>query len=133
MRAASHRLRKLVMVASTAAAGGMAPTMRSIKRSASETPGIPAGASDDASLSTRKTWLRTLCRVLGAGSGRQDSQRAGRVPFKRARAVAGRTRQHCKISEPPGRQPDGGEEREDEYGPEGGPAREGAGKRGRAA
>ena len=49
MVAASHRLKTLVMVASTAAAGGMATTMNMIMRSVFDTPGTvsgePAGVS----------------------------------------------------------------------------------------
>ena len=62
MRAASHRLSTLVMVASTAAAGGMAATRKSISRSALDTPGTLSGASAGAPVSTRSMRVSALRR-----------------------------------------------------------------------
>jgi hypothetical protein len=106
--------------------------MSSIKRSALEAPGI---CEHVAQAVAEGVGVET---EIGDGGdhdqasedGRPDYQPARWVPFKRTHTVAGRTRQHCKVSEPPGRQPNGGEEREDEYGPEGGPKSERAGQRG---
>src|SRR5450756_2518192 len=58
MRAASHRLSTLVMVASTAAAGGMAATRKSTSRLVLDTPGVVSGAFVGTSVSVSYTHLR---------------------------------------------------------------------------
>ena len=123
MRAASHRLTRLVMVATTAAAGGTATTRKSTSRSIFFTPGTAAGLSAPSPVSARSTLHQRIVQA-GAEAFRvaaeirdrhhhhqrgedrgPDHQPAGRIPFERRVAPAPpgrRARQHREIAEPPG-------------------------------
>src|SRR5665213_3376678 len=76
MRAASHRLSTLVMLASTAAAGGMATTRKSTRRSALLTPGKAGVASTGVPVSARKM----AAIADGARQHRQITKPCGRNP-----------------------------------------------------
>ncbi len=145
MRAASQRLNTLVMVASTAAAGGMAATRKSTSRPALVTPGS-RGRSAGVPVSTRRIVHQRVAQAgaeavgieaeIGNGDDhdqraenrRPDHQPAGRIPFERRRAaVADRTRQHREIAKPPGGQSGAGQKREEKDRAEGDGERQRAG------
>ena len=135
MRAASHRLSTLVMVASTAAAGGIAVTRKSTSRLALDTPGTLSGASGRragfdaqharrARCAGRRGSSRRRCRNWGWRPPRPARrERPPRSPAGRADTIRAPRRRHCRrgprqhgeIAEPPGRKPGAGQEREEEH------------------
>ena len=135
MRAASHRLSTLVMVASTAAAGGIAATRKSTSRSALVTPGSSSGRPPACRFRRADSCVERVAQAgaeaLGVdaeiGNGDDDDQRgenggpdhqpARRIPFERGAAPPSPTgpRQHREIAEPPGRNAGAGQKGEEEH------------------
>ena len=122
MRPASQRLTTLVMVASTAAAGGSTATRMSISRLGSATPrqrrarsGAAPGCEHafERRCAARAEAVEIAAEVQHGGDHDQraddrgpEHQMAGRIPFERRRGAParGRPRQQREIAEPPGRQ-----------------------------